>query len=56
MNKEKESFEPKVMFETGKEEPDSCVCPKCGNESAKRMGVPCQSMKCPICGSILVGK
>jgi hypothetical protein len=56
MNKEKESYEPKVMVDTKKENPDVCVCPECGHEVSKRKGLSCRSMKCPICDTMLVGK
>lgn len=28
-----------------------CLCPKCGEKTAKRRGIPCQEEKCPKCGS-----
>ncbi len=37
-----------------KARPESCVCPKCGYRVQKAPGVPCSTMKCPKCGSIMV--
>jgi len=34
---------------------DYCVCPKCGYRTRHKRGVPCVKMKCPRCGSALVG-
>lgn len=31
-----------------------CVCPKCGEKTIHRAGVPCASENCPKCGSIMV--
>lgn len=56
MKMNKESYEPKVMVDTKKENPDVCVCPECGHEVSKRKGLSCRSMKCPICDTMLVGK
>jgi hypothetical protein len=56
MRKEQESFEPNITFDTGKEDPDVCVCPECGHETSKRQGLPCRRLKCPVCGTVLVGK
>lgn len=36
--------------------PEACVCPQCGYEVEKTMGVPCRSINCPKCGVPLVGK
>jgi hypothetical protein len=36
--------------------PIACICPGCGYEAEKVAGIPCRSMKCPKCGSPLVGK
>jgi predicted Zn-ribbon and HTH transcriptional regulator len=33
-----------------------CVCPDCGYETEHNRGTPCNQMKCPKCGSKLVGK
>lgn len=33
-----------------------CVCPDCGNTQTHKKGVPCNSMKCPKCGTLLQGK
>jgi len=35
--------------------PSKCICPQCGYEAPKKRGVPCRSMKCPKCGTPLVG-
>jgi len=29
----------------------SCVCPACGATSPHQRGLPCNSLKCPKCGS-----
>jgi predicted Fe-Mo cluster-binding NifX family protein len=31
-----------------------CVCPKCGEKRSHLRGVPCRSVNCPKCGSIMV--
>jgi predicted DNA-binding protein (UPF0251 family) len=31
-----------------------CVCPGCNHREGKERGVPCSSMKCPKCGSVMV--
>lgn len=31
-----------------------CVCPKCGEKQPHQLGVPCQSINCPKCGSSMV--
>jgi Zn-finger nucleic acid-binding protein len=28
-----------------------CICPKCGEKTAHRRGVPCQDEQCPKCGA-----
>lgn len=34
-----------------------CICPKCGREiSHARRGVPCAKVKCPVCGTPMMGK
>jgi len=30
-----------------------CVCPVCGYRSPHRTGVPCYSVACPKCGSMM---
>ena len=35
---------------------DICVCPKCGHEEKHERNVPCAEMKCPKCGTKMVGK
>ncbi len=35
--------------------PAKCVCPQCGYEAVKKRGLPCRRMKCPKCGTPLVG-
>jgi len=34
----------------------TCVCPKCGAEATHDRGTPCLEMKCPKCGTAMVGK
>ncbi len=36
--------------------PTKCVCPQCGYEAPKKRGLPCRNMKCPKCGTPLVGE
>lgn len=31
-----------------------CVCPKCGEKTAHRRGIPCQEERCPGCGAKLL--
>ena len=33
-----------------------CVCPECGEEIAHVKGTPCNKIKCPECGAIMIGK
>lgn len=35
---------------------DTCICPKCKEEVAHERGTPCVEMKCPKCGTSMVGK
>ena len=35
---------------------DTCICPKCQEEVAHDRGTPCLEMKCPKCGTPMVGK
>lgn len=35
---------------------DICACPKCGHEEKHERNVPCTEMKCPKCGTKMVGK
>ncbi len=30
-----------------------CVCPECGHEQEHLRGIPCTSIKCPKCGSLM---
>lgn len=32
----------------------NCVCPNCGERAPHQRGVPCNSVKCPKCGSNMV--
>jgi hypothetical protein len=32
----------------------SCVCPKCGSKTSHKQGTPCNTLKCPTCGTALV--
>ncbi|WP_220681075.1 DNA repair protein RadA [Methanofollis formosanus] len=36
--------------------PGTCVCPACGYEKPKVMGVPCRETECPKCGVPMMGK
>jgi len=40
----------------GRGMPTSCICPSCGYEQEKQRGTPCLQIKCPKCGTPLVGK
>jgi hypothetical protein len=31
-----------------------CVCPRCGARASHKIGVPCNSLNCPKCGSKMV--
>lgn len=31
----------------------SCVCPSCGHRQEHRAGQPCNSIKCPKCGTAM---
>ena len=33
----------------------TCRCPNCGFEEGHSRNVPCNRMRCPHCGTILVG-
>lgn len=33
-----------------------CICPKCGHEEEHERGDPCAKIKCPECGTPMVGK
>ncbi|MFW6172985.1 MAG: hypothetical protein ACOC5T_04510 [Elusimicrobiota bacterium] len=33
-----------------------CVCPDCNYKVTHKRGTPCNQMKCPKCGSNLIGK
>ena len=33
-----------------------CVCPKCGHEEKHERNVPCAKVKCPKCGTPMIGK
>ena len=35
---------------------DVCVCPNCGYEMPHERGTPCSQIKCPKCGTKMVGK
>lgn len=39
-------------FLQGKDE--FCICPICGEKQQHRLGIPCRSVTCPKCGSIMV--
>jgi hypothetical protein len=32
----------------------NCVCPKCGSKISHTRGIPCNTLKCPNCGTTLV--
>lgn len=31
-----------------------CVCPKCGEKVKHQRAVPCNTIKCPKCGTIMI--
>lgn len=33
-----------------------CVCPDCGHKQLHSRGIPCSTVKCPKCGTLLKGK
>ncbi|RLE64930.1 MAG: hypothetical protein DRJ47_06545 [Thermoprotei archaeon] len=33
-----------------------CICPQCGYETEHERGTPCNELKCPRCGTPMVGK
>jgi len=33
-----------------------CVCPNCGKEISHTPGTPCNSIKCPKCGTLMTRK
>jgi hypothetical protein len=32
----------------------NCVCPSCGYKMPKQPGVPCNQVKCPKCGTVMI--
>ncbi|MDQ7825368.1 MAG: hypothetical protein RDV48_21385 [Candidatus Eremiobacteraeota bacterium] len=34
--------------------PGTCRCPQCGTEVPHQRGVPCLSLQCPKCGTLMV--
>ncbi len=30
-----------------------CICPKCKEKTAHTIGIPCNTIKCPKCGTIM---
>jgi len=34
----------------------TCICPNCGYTKIHQRATPCNSMKCPRCGTTLQGK
>ncbi len=55
MKKEIESYDPDIVIENSKPS-KHCICPKCGHETMKRRGFPCDNLECPICEKNLVLK
>jgi peptide subunit release factor 1 (eRF1) len=35
---------------------DYCTCPKCGYKEKHQKGLPCVQIKCPKCGTALLGE
>ena len=35
---------------------DTCTCPKCGKKVPHTRGIPCSSVKCPECGTLMRGE
>lgn len=33
---------------------DQCVCPACGHTTKHQIGSPCNSIRCPKCGTFMV--
>ena len=31
-----------------------CVCPQCGHREPHQVAVPCNTIKCPKCGTLMV--
>lgn len=31
----------------------TCVCPKCGEKTTHKLGVPCYKQQCPKCGTAM---
>jgi len=36
--------------------PSECLCPNCGHTEPHERGRPCSSLKCPRCGTRMIGK
>ena len=34
---------------------DTCVCPNCGHQVPHERGIPCNKIKCPKCGTPMIG-
>lgn len=32
----------------------NCICPKCGAKATHDVGVPCSSVRCPKCNSLMI--